>query len=109
MNERERETQASGWSVGDIYYVLFRQKWKILGLSLLGIGAAAAVFLATPPVYVSEAKLFVLFVQDSRVTFNVLSNDTRLRTPDTRGDNIINSELEILSSMDLAFTVVTNI
>ena len=37
-------SDASGLSVGDVYFILFRHKWKILVFSLLGIVAAVAVF-----------------------------------------------------------------
>jgi uncharacterized protein involved in exopolysaccharide biosynthesis len=89
----------------DIYYVLFRHKWKILGFSLAGIIGAAAIFALKPPMYRSEAKLFVRYVQDTRMPA-AMGESPQIKSPDSRGDNIINSEAEVLTSLDLALQVV---
>ncbi len=49
-------------TVGDIYYVLFRHKWKIILLSLAGIAAAAAFYYLNPPPYQSQAELMIQYV-----------------------------------------------
>ncbi len=36
-------------SLGDIYYILFRRKWVILGVSLLGFIAAGVAFCLCAP------------------------------------------------------------
>ena len=54
----------SSLNVQDVLYVLFKHKWKILLCSAIGIGAAAAVFLRSPTVYESQAKLLVRYVVD---------------------------------------------
>jgi len=104
MRENEQETHAS-IGLPDIYYVLFRHKWKILGLSLAGIVAAMVLFFAKPAVYRSEAKLFVRYVQDTRLPAGMGENPS-IKSPDSRGDNVINSEAEVLTSLDLALQVV---
>src|SRR5260221_3795330 len=88
-------------TLNDVYYVLFRHKWMILGFFAAAILAAGTLFLLLPKRYVSEAKLLVRYVQDTR---NIApgEKDPQVRTPDSRGETIINSEVEILTSLDLA-------
>jgi uncharacterized protein involved in exopolysaccharide biosynthesis/Mrp family chromosome partitioning ATPase len=101
---------AFGLNLGDVYYTLFRHKGKILFFTVLGVVAAAALFLTQPPLYKSQAKVFVRYVVESR-SFNPAGgdpqgrNDPQLRTPDSQGQNILNSEVELLTSMDLALQV----
>lgn len=104
MQHSERETHAS-IGLPDIYYVLFRQKWKILTLSVLGVLGAVIIFLLKPAMYRSEAKLFVRYVQDTRMPA-AMGENPQIKSPDSRGDNIINSEAEVLTSLDLALQVV---
>ncbi|MFT3868876.1 MAG: Wzz/FepE/Etk N-terminal domain-containing protein [Nibricoccus sp.] len=94
-------------SIGDIYYTLFRHKWKIILCSLLGFGLAAAMYTMSPPPFQSEAKLFIRYVvsEDGKTT-GPGRDDTVIKSPDQRGETIITSELEILNSMDLAEEVV---
>src|SRR4051794_25459790 len=104
MRQHEQETHAS-IGLPDIYYVLFRHKWKILGLSITGISAATVLYFAKPALYRSEAKLFVRYVQDSRMP-TAMGENPSIKSPDSRGDNVINSEAEVLTSLDLALQVV---
>lgn len=94
--------------MGDIYYILFRQKWKIIACSAIGVLAAAALFVVRPPVYESEAKLLIRYVQDSKF-MNPTTTDARVRSPDEAGNNIVNTEIEILRSFDLAQQVVDTV
>lgn len=95
--------------MSEIYYVLFKHKWKIVGFSLVGLLAAAAVYRNWPnTVYRSDAKLFIRYVQESSVPLAV-SDDAQIKSTDQRGETIINSEIEILTSMDLAKQVAANI
>jgi polysaccharide biosynthesis transport protein len=88
-------------SPGDIYYVLFKHKWKIIFLSLVGVLAAGAAFKYWPVSYVSEASLFIRYVQET-ATPAVVENSGRIKTPDQRGETIMNNERAILTSLDLA-------
>ena len=47
------------FTLGDVYYVLFRHKWRIILCALVGFAAAAVVYRRNPPPYGSEAKLFI--------------------------------------------------
>ena len=86
---------------GDIYFILFRHKWKIIMLALAGIAAAGAYWWYYPPPYQSEAKLFIRYVLDNR-SVNTDAKNSQTSSPDTMGQSIINSEMEILTSYDLA-------
>lgn len=91
----------SGMALGDIYYILFRHKWRILICTLLGLGAAFAVYIFRPPLYQSEAKLFVRYVTEGR-TLGPPGDDTRTISTDPRGMTLLNTEVEILTSLDIA-------
>ncbi len=97
---------ASGLSLGDILYIVFRHKWKILLGCVLAVAAALAVPFVRPRQYASEARLYVRYVLDSKTPTPAGDNDPRIRLPETHGDSIMRTELEILTSMDLATNVV---
>ena len=92
--------------MGDVYYMLFRHKWKILTCALLGVAGAAGFWFLQGPQFQSEAKLLVRYVRDSRAVDVNLGAQGEVKSPDSRGENIINSELEILTSRDLVLEVV---
>ncbi|HZF00393.1 MAG TPA: Wzz/FepE/Etk N-terminal domain-containing protein [Methylomirabilota bacterium] len=93
---------------GDIYFILFRHKWKIILMSLVGIAAASAYWWFYPPPFQSEAELFIRYVLDSR-SVNADAKNARMTSPDTMGQSVINSEMEILSSYDLARQVAKDV
>src|SRR5215204_2324221 len=94
-------------NLGDIYYVLFRHKWKILLTSLAGIAIAVTIYRMDPPLYQSEAKLLVRYViSESRMTGPNANSATAKILTDERGASIMATEREILSSLDLAREVV---
>lgn len=99
----------SGLSLSDISYVLFRHKWKIAVICTLGVIATVLLPVLWPRQYASEAKLFVKYVLDAKTPAQLGPTDPRVKTPDQRGETIINTELEILGSLDLALDVATNI
>ncbi len=90
----------SSITLNDVYYVLFRHKWMILGFAAAGILVAAIFYLALPTTYSSEAKLLVRYVMENRSMAAPTEKD-QVKSPDSRGETIINSELEILTSLDL--------
>ena len=94
--------------MGDIYYVVFRHKWKILILSLTGILAAVALFFLKPPPYLSQAELLIQYVPQAG-EMPLLGSDQKVIMPDARGDDIINSEIRIMTSLDLAAQAVSNL
>lgn len=92
---------APSLTLGDIYYVLFRHKWKITICAVLGIISAAVVYRLNPPPYNSEAKLYIRYVITEGKT-PTPGDDGRFKSPDIRGETIMDSEREILTSLDLA-------
>jgi uncharacterized protein involved in exopolysaccharide biosynthesis/Mrp family chromosome partitioning ATPase len=103
MSEKKQDSASGGLSVQDIYFILFRQKWIILFFSLAGILAALALAHFKPPQYQSEAELSVRYVVEGK-SLNAPGDDTKQL--DERSDSIINTEVEILQSWDLAQEVV---
>jgi uncharacterized protein involved in exopolysaccharide biosynthesis/Mrp family chromosome partitioning ATPase len=108
MNKNRDSEPSPMISLGDIYFVIFRHKWKILILSVLGIVAGTAYYLLNPPPFQSEAELLVRYVLDSRSP-NPTSSNTRETSPAEIGQSIINDEIKILTSFDIAEQVATNI
>lgn len=92
-------------TVGDIYYVLFRHKWKIIILSLAGFAAATAFYFLRPPPYQSQAELLIQYVPQA-VALPLPGVDQKVSVP---GDDIINSEIQILTSLDVANQAVANV
>lgn len=100
--------QGSPLSLGDIYFTLFRHKRKIILCGLAGIVGAAAFFYLKPRIYQSEARLFIHYILQNQGPITV-GDQGNLRSPDQRGETIINSELQILTSHDLALSVVDRV
>jgi uncharacterized protein involved in exopolysaccharide biosynthesis/Mrp family chromosome partitioning ATPase len=99
-DSEQQATQApSGMNLYEILFMLFRHKWKIISLGLAGLLAAGAVYLVIPPVYQSDAKLFVRYVLDKSAVDGM---DPQIKTPNPQTDSLVNSEVEILTSQDLA-------
>src|SRR5713101_6289799 len=104
MNQTRREApHHSGIHLGDILFALFKRKWTIILCTLLGISAAAAVYFLSPPVYQSQAKLLVRYVLE-RSAVDSIDNTTRPNQSKTT-DSVIDSEVQILTSWDLAVQV----
>ncbi len=96
-------------SLGDIYYVLFRHKWRIMICALLGLAGAAGVYHFNPPPYGTEAKLFIRYVLTESKTPTLGGEEERVKSPDVRGETIMDAEEEILTSLDLAKQVAATI
>ena len=101
---RTAPVQPPGLTIGDIYYMLFRHKWKIIVFPILGILGAVLYYRANPPLYESETKILIRYVLENK-GLTPEANDAQVKSPDWRGDNIINAELEILTSYDIAVLV----
>ena len=102
MSDNKTEAPHPGLSMEDVYFVLFRRKRLILGFSLAGILAAAAVCLIKPPQYKSEAELSLSALEAKPVS--APGEDAgAMKDP---SENIIKTEVLILQSFDLAQEVV---
>jgi polysaccharide biosynthesis transport protein len=90
----------------DILFILLRRKRLIIICTLLGIAGGAAFYLCFPPVYESKAKLLVRYVVDRSTVDNL---DSSAKPIGSQTDNLMNSEVEILTSLDLADQVAETV
>ncbi len=106
-DDRDLEEQSSGgFSLDAIYYVLFRRKWIILFFLAAAIGSSLTLlFVIKPPQYHSEAQLLIRYVMEGRVP-TATGNEPPTRMLNEQDDSIINTEIDILRSMDVAQAVV---
>jgi polysaccharide biosynthesis transport protein len=93
------ENHSGGLNLDDIYFILFRRKWIILFFTLLGIAAAGGIYSFYKPTYRSDSKLLVRYVVEDKPLMP--GDNSQVRNPDAGGTTIINSEIQILTSVDL--------
>lgn len=106
MVEPENEQRQSSLKFNDILFIFLRHKWMISVCAVLGIGGAAAFYCLFPPVYESRAKLLVRYVVDRSTVDNL---DSSAKPAGAQADNLMNSEVEILTSLDLATQVAEEV
>ena len=97
--EPELEQQSSGLNVHDLLFMLCRHKLKIALFAAGGILAAISIIFFVPAPYESTAKLLVRYVVDRSAIDGL---DSAAKEPSVHNDNLLNSEVEILTSWDLA-------
>ncbi len=108
MSSKKPDVQSGGFSLGDIYFILFRHKWKILFFSATGVIAAVVLLLSNPPLYESKTKLNVFYVVQGK-SINPSGTDANTVSPSDRGSAIIRTEVEILQSLDVVMEAVQTI
>src|ERR1700694_1342277 len=91
----------SGLNKNDILFALFKHKGKIILCTIAGLIGAVAVYFFYPPDYESQAKLLVRYLIE-RSAVDTIDNATSSGGLTGRGENILGSEVEILTSWDLA-------
>jgi len=94
----------AGMTLDDVYYALFRHKWKIIMATAAGLLVALGLYLFDPPPFQSEALLFIRYVMENSAP-GLPGNDTKAISPDQRGETILATEAEILGSEDIAYQV----
>lgn len=105
MSEEVVEERTRERSLRDLYYVLFRHKWKMI-LFLVAVVATVTVgTFRSPEIYRSEAKLLVQLGRES-VTLDPTATTGHIIGVSRSRESEINSELEILKSRELAEKVV---
>jgi uncharacterized protein involved in exopolysaccharide biosynthesis len=106
MDEIRREIQQhhSGIHVSDILFALFKRKRTIILCAVAGIIAAGAFYFFYPPVYESQAKLLVRYVLE-RSGVDPIEAERAGAAASTEADRVIGTEIEILTSWDLAVQV----
>ena len=98
----------SGRNVYDILFVLFKHKWKIIFLSLLGFGSAGGLVYRDlrSPQYETQAKLLVRYVLERSA---VDPYESKMDVGGNRGMEVMDAEIEIIRSTDLTLEVATMI
>jgi polysaccharide biosynthesis transport protein len=108
QHQLDPNAQGPTFSLNDVYYALFRHKWMIVLLTLTGIGGGFAYYHFADKPYASLAELLIRYVQEGQGPTG--SADDRIKSPDARGgEAIINGELQILTSLDIARNVAEKI
>lgn len=100
MDSPQSVTHPSNFGVDDFLFAVFKHKWKILLFTITGLLAAIAVYVFFPVAYQSEAKLLVRYVLERSIESTEGSSGSS-----NNPESVINSEVEILSSWDLAVQV----
>ncbi len=90
------------FGVNDVLYILFRHKWKILILSALGFGGAAFVYSNRIPLFQSQSKVLVKYVQNRSGMDDV---ESEMSTMGATGIQVIATEVQIIQTEDLAIKV----
>lgn len=106
MKKPQQQGPKEGFGVHDILYILFKNRWLILTCSLLGFIASALVYLNRETLYQSRAKLLVRYVLNRNVVDTFQSQMNPTGAP---GDQVINTEIQILTSEDLALAVADSL
>jgi succinoglycan biosynthesis transport protein ExoP len=102
LRTTEQEVRHSSLNFHDMVFILFRHKWQIVLFAMAGIGAAVWVYFVLPRSYEAQAKLLVRYVVDKSA---VDSPDDPQLKPLAQNDNLINSEVQLLTTLDLAMDV----
>lgn len=100
MDTTAREA-SSAIAPGDILFYIFKYRWAIICLAIAGLVAGAGFYSLYPPLYRSHAKLFVRYVLE-RSAIDPEESHTSSGGNSRAGNSVINAELEILTSWDLA-------
>lgn len=100
MQEEPLQSKETGLDVGDVIYAVSKHKWRILACTAAGV-LAAGVFLYAQLQNEYQAKLLVRYVVE-RSAIDPVDSQTKLSATGADADSAINSEVEILTSVDLA-------
>ncbi|HZV34703.1 MAG TPA: cellulose synthase operon protein YhjQ/BcsQ [Verrucomicrobiae bacterium] len=107
--QSNQKSQAS-ITLADVYFVLFRRKWLILGLSAAGFVAALVLFFKRPTLYTSEATVMVKREVDNGFVPLSQGDGSQQVTSVVGGpEGLLNSEVAILESFDLGLRVASNV
>ena len=106
MNPQTHASSPGGQQAGtsitldDVYFTVFRHKRILLVCLCLGLISAVVVRFTKKPLYSSQAKLLVSYVVDIK-EINP-NNAGEVREISSGGESILNTEVEILGTLDLA-------
>jgi uncharacterized protein involved in exopolysaccharide biosynthesis len=103
-------TPSPGLNFHDILFILWRHKIKILLFLFAGMAAAGIVHFFLPSPFESQAKLLVRYVVERSAVDGVVGSTKGEEPPlDAPNESALNSEVEILTSSDLALEVAQTI
>ncbi len=99
MKPQNKAPAAGGFGIHDVLYIIFKHKWKIILLSLIGFGVSGAMAyrIMQEPSYQSMAKLMVRYVVE-RSTVDPEAGERMM-------SGGLATEFEILTSRDTAIDV----
>src|SRR5260221_595962 len=101
---------SSGLNFHDVLFILWRHKIKILFFLFAGIAAAGIVYFFLPSPFESQAKLLVRYVVERSAVDGVVGGTKGEEPPvEAPNESALNSEVEILTSSDLALNVAQTI
>lgn len=106
MQKSPSTASKPSFGLQDILYVLFKHKWKIMICGTIGLAAAAVLFFKTKPVYKSEAKLLINYVLQRDALDD---HEAQMEAGGRSGEQVVNTELEIMRSLDLSASVAESI
>ena len=108
-NNNQQQKTKSGFGIPDVLFVLFKHKWKIILLSTTGFIAAYVLYVKQEPLYASTAKLLIRYVRET----GSLDPYAAIKSPGGgargMGDPVVNTEIEIINSLDLALEVAESV
>lgn len=103
----------SGLNFNDIMFIFYRHKLKIAFFILVGTLIAGAIYFLFPAPYESTAKLLVRYVVERSTVDAMVTEKGEASQPVQQmgapSEAILNSEVEILTSSDLALEVAKTI
>src|SRR5437868_10057081 len=105
MPEQRTEPEDSNFNLTSVLIAIFKWKRTILGFTLLGIIAAAAVYFLYPRVYESDARLLVRYVLERSGYDPVDAVSGQRGSGGLTTDAIIAAEVSIITSWDLSVQV----
>lgn len=104
--ETVQEEPSAGFSIGLVWFVLFRRVRLVVAFAVIGILAALAVWFLKSPTFRSTAELMVPYV--SQAIAPTPGNPEVMRTSSS-GDELIQAEIRVLKSYDLCEQVARSI
>ncbi len=107
MKDSTDEEPLSSLNLNEILYIIFRRKWLIAFCTAAGILSAVFYYYKFPE-YESQAKLIVRYVLE-RNAVDKLDSGPQANLFGPMADVVINAEVEILTSADLAMQVAESI
>ena len=113
MEPTQREPKwhrnSSGLKPTDFLFIFYEHRIKIVLFSLIGLAAAATYyFLADRNSYIAQAKLLIRYVVE-RTAFDPSTSSVGSKLLRHHSANVVDAEMQILSSSDLALMVVDEI